>query len=140
MTGTWWTRAKSSSEHSSFQCWLTNTHWNGRCDVREFVLVSIGFLGDPFPDRLGTILGITIVIDPDPAIGGSHKKMEECRRQLWMDLFQQLERRSKSYAATGWFGRLDDEEQLVGLDSIGVRPFGGRATDCGGEYEPTANG
>jgi hypothetical protein len=86
------------------------------------------------------LLSTTKVEDPDPAIESSDKEVEEGRRQLRVDPFQQLQGWPKGHTSTGCLRRLDNEEQLVGLILITLRPITGSVTDHGGKQESVADG
>ena len=122
------------------QCRLPHAWWNRPLHVRDLVLVSIRFLRGPFAQRLSAFLGIPKVVDPDPPVKGSDKEVEKGRWQMWMNFFQQFQRWAEGHTATACLGRLDDEEQLVGLAFIALCPFARSVADAGYQQEATTDG
>ena len=64
------------------QCSLPHAQWNRPLDVGEFVLVGVRLLCGPFPQCLGPFFSVPMVVDPNPAIKGSDKEVEDGRWQL----------------------------------------------------------
>jgi len=75
------------SDLTLIQCCPSHSRWNRPLDLWDFILVSVRFLGDPFPQSLRPFFGIPVV-DSEPAIEGSNEDVEERRRQLRVDAFQ----------------------------------------------------
>ena len=57
------------------------------CNIRDFVLIGVGFLRGPFAQRLGPFLGIAVIVHANQAIERADEEAEERRWQLWMDAF-----------------------------------------------------
>jgi hypothetical protein len=128
------------SKFTLIQHGLPHARWNGAGHVGEFVLASIRLLCGPFPQRLCPFFGIPQVVNPNPSIERSDKEVEERRWELRVDALQKLQRWPKGRTAAGCFGRLDDEEQLIGPGFIPLRPISGTIGNHGGKQEAVANG
>src|SRR5439155_32490 len=62
-----------------------HTWWDAAGHVGQFTLVGVRLSRGPFPQGLHALFGITIVIDPDPAIQSAAKEMEQCCWQPRVD-------------------------------------------------------
>ena len=56
---------------------------------------------------------------------------------MWMNFFQQFQRWSEGHTSTACLGRLNNEEQLVGLAFVTLRPFAGSVADA---WQPAGSG
>src|SRR6516225_7809003 len=98
--------AKGTSPHASP---------NAPLNVRDLVLVFIRLSLDPLSEHRHPLLSVHIVIHADPGIQSTREQAVERRRQLGVDLFQQLQGWAENHKATAV--RIDGEIQAA---SVGV--------------------